>query len=73
LSAVVFTYLDAFGEDRTAVEALKAHYRGGGLGDMAVKRRLDDILQKLLAPLRERRAMLARDPFTSSPCFDGAR
>jgi tryptophanyl-tRNA synthetase len=59
---VVFTYLDAFDEDRTAVEALKAHYRGGGLGDMAVKRRLDDILQTLLAPIRDRRAVLARDP-----------
>lgn len=59
---VVFTYLDAFDEDRTAVEALKAHYRGGGLGDMAVKRRLDDILQTLLAPIRDRRAILARDP-----------
>jgi len=59
---VVFTYLDAFDEDRTAVEALKAHYRGGGLGDMAVKRRLDDILQTLVAPIRARRAILARDP-----------
>jgi len=29
---------------------------------MAVKRRLDDILQTLLAPIRDRRAILARDP-----------
>ncbi|TXL69197.1 tryptophan--tRNA ligase [Vineibacter terrae] len=59
---VVFTYLDAFDEDREAVVALKEHYRRGGLGDVAVKRRLDDILQALLAPIRERRAALARDP-----------
>jgi hypothetical protein len=59
---VVFTYLDAFGEDLTELEALKAYYRRGGLGDMHVKRRLDDILQALLAPIRERRAALARDP-----------
>ncbi|HEX2885313.1 tryptophan--tRNA ligase [Vineibacter terrae] len=59
---VVFTYLEAFDEDREAVVALKAHYRRGGLGDVAVKRRLDDILQALLAPIRERRAALARDP-----------
>ncbi|MBB4041260.1 tryptophanyl-tRNA synthetase [Microvirga flocculans] len=59
---VVFTYLDAFDEDRAAVEALKAHYRRGGLGDAAVKRRLEDILQALLAPIRERRAALAQDP-----------
>jgi len=59
---VVFTYLDAFDEDRTALEELKAHYRRGGLGDIAVKRRLDGILQALLAPIRDRRAVLARDP-----------
>jgi tryptophanyl-tRNA synthetase len=27
-----------------------------------VKRRLEDVLQALLAPIRERRAILARDP-----------
>lgn len=59
---VVFTYLDAFDDDRAAVEDLKARYRHGGLGDMAVKRRLEDVLQTLLAPIRERRAALARDP-----------
>jgi len=59
---VVFTYLDAFDEDRAAVEDLKAHYRRGGLGDMVVKRRLEDVLQALLAPIRERRETLARDP-----------
>lgn len=56
---VVFTYLDAFGEDLTQLEALKAR---GGLGDTHVKRRLDEILQALLTPIRERRATLARDP-----------
>jgi tryptophanyl-tRNA synthetase len=59
---VVFTFLDAFDADRATLEDLKAHYRRGGLGDVAVKRRLDGILQTLLAPIRERRAALARDP-----------
>ena len=59
---VVFTYLDAFDEDLAAVDALKEHYRRGGLGDMVVKRRLNDILQALLAPIRTRREALARDP-----------
>ncbi len=59
---VVFTYLDAFDEDQAAVAALKERYRCGGLGDMMVKRRLNDVLQALLAPIRERRAELARDP-----------
>jgi tryptophanyl-tRNA synthetase len=59
---VVFTYLDAFAEDRDFVEELKARYRRGGLGDMAVKRHLEDVLQALLAPIRERRASYASDP-----------
>ncbi|MDL2400568.1 tryptophan--tRNA ligase [Rhizobium mayense] len=59
---VVFTYLDAFAEDKDFVEDLKAHYRRGGLGDMVVKRHLEDSLQALLAPIRERRARYAADP-----------
>jgi len=59
---VVFTYLDAFDEDHAEVERLKAAYRAGGLGDMVLKRRLDEKLQALIAPIRERRAQLARDP-----------
>jgi tryptophanyl-tRNA synthetase len=67
---VVFTYLDAFDEDRDTVEALKARYRRGGLGDMVVKRRLEEILQALIAPIRERRAELAADP---GPVLDAIR
>ena len=59
---VVFTYLDAFDEDQMAVEDMKARYIRGGLGDSAVKKRLDDVLQALLAPIRDRRRALARDP-----------
>jgi tryptophanyl-tRNA synthetase len=59
---VVFTYLDAFASDTAEVEDLKARYRRGGLGDMAVKRYLEDILQALLTPIRDRRAQFASDP-----------
>jgi tryptophanyl-tRNA synthetase len=59
---VVFTYLDAFDNDRAEVTDLKARYRRGGLGDTLVKRRLEAVLKTLLAPIRERRAELARDP-----------
>lgn len=62
---VVFAYLDAFDPDTTAVEALKAQYRAGGLGDAPLKRRLEELLQSLIAPIRERRAALARDPATA--------
>ena len=59
---VIFTYLDAFDEDHTELEEMKAHYRRGGLGDSKIKRHLEDILQALLAPIRQRRAELAAEP-----------
>ena len=58
---VVFAYLDAFDPDHAAVEELKAHYRRGGLGDVALKRRLEELLQALVAPVRDRRLELAGD------------
>ena len=58
----VFSYLDAFDPDAAAVAALKARYRAGGLGDSAVKARLAEVLDTLLAPIRRRRAEWARDP-----------
>lgn len=60
----VFTYLDAFCKpehfaqhlpEYENLDALKAHYQRGGLGDMKVKRFLNAILQEELAPIRERR------------------
>lgn len=59
---VVFTFLDAFDPDTAAVQELKAHYRRGGLGDMALKRRLEPLLQELIAPLRTRRQEYAAEP-----------
>ncbi|WP_292035670.1 MULTISPECIES: tryptophan--tRNA ligase [unclassified Brevundimonas] len=58
----VFTYLDAFDEFPEEVDSLKAHYRRGGLGDMALKRRLEARLQNLVAPIREKRLALAQQP-----------
>lgn len=59
---VVFAYLEAFDPDRRAVDELAARYRAGGLGDTAVKQRLEDVLQALLDPIRTRRARFAADP-----------
>jgi tryptophanyl-tRNA synthetase len=59
---VVFTYLDAFDDEQSVVADLKDRYRRGGLGDGVVKKRLNDVLQALMAPIRERRHALARDP-----------
>jgi tryptophanyl-tRNA synthetase len=58
---VVFAFLDAFEPDTAKVEELKAHYRRGGLGDSVVKRVLDERLQALIAPIRERRRELEAD------------
>jgi len=59
---VVFTYLDAFDPDKDGVAAMKEHYQRGGLGDVVVKRRLIDVLNNLLEPMRIKRAQLAKDP-----------
>jgi tryptophanyl-tRNA synthetase len=61
---VVFTYLDAFDEDREEVADLKARYTKGGLGDSAVKQRLERVLKQLVGPIRDRRAAVASDPDT---------
>jgi len=58
---VVFTFLDAFDPDKEEVEALKAHYRRGGLGDSVVKRRLEAQLQSMIEPIRTRREEFAKD------------
>ena len=66
----VFTYLDAFCRpehferylpDYPNLDELKAHYTRGGLGDMKVKRFLNNILQEELEPIRQRRKMFEKD------------
>ncbi|WP_018659043.1 tryptophan--tRNA ligase [Allofustis seminis] len=56
---VVFTYLDLFDPDKEKVAQLKAHYERGGLGDVVLKRYLNEILQDHLRPIRQRRQELA--------------
>ena len=66
----VFTYLDAFSTDADFAEfwpeyqnldELKDHYRRGGLGDMKCKKFLNQVLNKFLAPMRERRHEFEQD------------
>ena len=61
----VFTYLDAFCTDEhfaeflpeySNLDELKAHYTHGGLGDVKVKKFLNNVMQSILGPMRERRA-----------------
>ena len=66
----VFTYLDAFSRpehfaeflpDYSSLDELKDHYRRGGLGDMKVKKFLNNILQQELEPIRTRRREFEQD------------
>lgn len=61
---MVFAYLDAFAKDEhfekylpeyKNLEELKDHYRRGGLGDVKIKLFLNNVLNELLSPMRERR------------------
>ncbi|MCI6514926.1 MAG: tryptophan--tRNA ligase [Erysipelotrichaceae bacterium] len=67
---MVFTYLDAFCRpDHFArflpeyenLDALKDHYRAGGLGDVKCKKFLIKVLEDMLAPIRAERARWAAD------------
>ena len=67
---VVFTYLDAFSEDRhfasylpeyQNLEEMKEHYRRGGLGDGVCKKFLINVLEETLAPIRAERAKWEAD------------
>ena len=66
----VFTYLDAFCQpehferylpDYANLDELKAHYQRGGLGDVKVKKFLNNVLQETLEPIRNRRKELEKD------------
>lgn len=66
----VFIYLDAFCQDEhfaqflpeyANLEELKAHYTRGGLGDVKVKKFLNNVLQAELEPIRQRRKEWEKD------------
>ena len=66
----VFTYLDAFSNkehfeeflpDYACLDELKEHYKRGGLGDVKVKKFLNNVLQSELEPIRKRREEYQKD------------
>ncbi len=66
----VFTYLDAFSSeedfkeflpDYNNLDELKDHYRRGGLGDVKVKKFLNNVLQEQLEPIRNKRHEYEKD------------
>lgn len=66
----VFTYLDAFCKpdqferylpEYANLDELKDHYRRGGLGDVKIKKFLNNVLQEELEPIRQRRKEYEKD------------
>ena len=58
----VFIYHDAFNSDREEVEGMKERYKEGKIGDVEVKKRLVEALDRFLKPFRERRRRYEEDP-----------
>ena len=61
----VFIYLSCFADDShfakylpeyQNLDEMKAHYERGGLGDVKCKKLLINVLEEMLAPIREKRA-----------------
>jgi len=79
----VFIYLEAFAKDEhfekylpeyKNLDELKAHYEHGGLGDMKVKKFLNDVLQEILEPIRTRREEYQKKiPEVYQILFDGSK
>jgi tryptophanyl-tRNA synthetase len=70
----VFTYHDAFNENKKEVEELKKRYRAGTVGDVEVKEKLLVALEKFIAPIREKRAKLEKEPkYIDKIIADGAK
>jgi tryptophanyl-tRNA synthetase len=70
----VFTYLDIFAQDKAEVTRLKDHYKAGGLGDVAVKKYLFEVLEETLVPIRKKRKVWENDrSFIETILQDGTK
>jgi len=58
----LFEYMAVFNSDKSEVKALIERYTAGKVGDVTVKRRLAEVLNEYLHPLRRRRAEIAAHP-----------
>ena len=71
---VVFSYLDAFMENKEELEKLKTHYQAGGLADSALKKQLTEILISIIEPIRLRRKSLETDlTYVKAVLHDGTK
>jgi tryptophanyl-tRNA synthetase len=58
----VFQYHDAFNDNKAEVAELKERYTQGKVGDVEVKKRLVEAVNRFLAPIRERRKAIEQHP-----------
>lgn len=66
---MVFAYLDVFATNEQiaqiseyqTIDEIKEHYRRGGLGDVKIKKLLNEVMQNLLTPIREKRVIYEND------------
>lgn len=58
---VVFMFLEVFDKDMAELEVLKKQYQKGGIADGDVKKRLLEILEELISPIREERKKIIQD------------
>jgi tryptophanyl-tRNA synthetase len=58
----VFIYHEAFNPNKDEVEEFKRRYREGKIGDVEIKKRLAQVLNEMLEPIRQRRQELENRP-----------
>ncbi|MCS7092087.1 MAG: tryptophan--tRNA ligase [Patescibacteria group bacterium] len=58
----VFIYHDTFNPNKDEVEDFKLRYREGRIGDVEVKKRLAEVINNFLSPIRERRKFYEENP-----------
>ncbi len=59
---VVFSYLDIFDSNKKEIAELKEKYKKGGLGDVVIKKRLINVLEEIISPIRTKRLELEKNP-----------
>jgi len=57
----VFVYHEAFNPDKAEVEDFKNRYREGKVGDVEIKKRLSEVINEFLDPIREKRAGISSE------------
>ena len=56
----LFIYLNAFHNDKKEIEEFEGRYRLGKVGDIEVKKRLAEILNNFLEPIRQKKKEFSR-------------